>query len=236
MTLVLADRVLETSSTTGTGPLTLAAAITGFRRFADVCSTGDTLYYHATAVDVNGNPSGDWEAGLGTYSSANTLTRTTPAASSNGGAAVNFGAGTKHVALDATAGFLTLLAKQVVTVLVSDPNGSAITTGDGKAFYRVPSTMNGYNLVSANAVLDTAGTGGGFLCQLRRKRSGSDVDMLSTRISIDSGENDSADASTPPAINTSNDDVATGDRIYVDLDGVPTGGKGLSVQMQFQAT
>jgi hypothetical protein len=82
-------------------------------------------------------------------------------------------------------------------------------------------------------VLDTAGTGGGFLCQLRRKRSGSDVDMLSTRISIDSGENDSADG-TPPAINASNDDVATGDRIYIDLDGVPTGGKGLAVEMQFR--
>lgn len=120
------------------------------------------------------------------------------------------------------------------TILVSDPNGSAITTGDGKAYFRVPSTYNGMNLVACSATLDTAGTGGGFLCQLRRKRSGSDVDMLSTRIGIDSGENDSADGGTPPVIDTSNDDVATGDRIYIDLDGVPTGGKGLSVEMQFQ--
>lgn len=127
-------------------------------------------------------------------------------------------------------------AEDVVTILVSDPNGDAITTGDGKAYYPVPSTLDGRFLVDARAVLDSAGTGGGFLCQLRRKRSGVDADMLSTRISIDSGENDSLDAATPPAIDDANDGVATGDRIYIDVDGVPTGGKGLTVEMQFGAS
>lgn len=122
----------------------------------------------------------------------------------------------------------------VVTILVSDPlSGTALTTGDGKAFYRVASPLNGMDLVDCWAVLDTAGTGGGFLCQLRRKRSGSDVDMLSTRISIDSGENDSADATAAAVIDTSNDDVATADRIYFDLDGVPTGAKGLLIGLRF---
>jgi hypothetical protein len=233
MALVWNDRVLETSNTTGTGAFTLAAAVSGYQRFADAMSTNDTCYYFIDARDGNGNPSGAWESGLGTYSGTNTLTRTTVHQSSNGDAAVNFAAGTKYVALTITARSMADLGTATVTMLVSDPAGSAITTGDGKAFYRVPSTLNGMSLIACAAVLDTAGTGGGFLCQLRRKRSGSDVDMLSTRISIDSGENDSADG-TPPAINASNDDVATGDRIYIDLDGVPTGGKGLAVEMQFR--
>jgi hypothetical protein len=110
MALIVADRVQETSTTTGTGALTLAAAVTGYRRFSAVCSVADTCYYLIVAVDGNGNPSGDWEVGLGTYSSANTLTRTTPQASSNAGAAVNFGAGTKYVMLDASAAYLGTLA------------------------------------------------------------------------------------------------------------------------------
>lgn len=123
---------------------------------------------------------------------------------------------------------------EVVSMLVSDPNGSPIGTGDGKAYYRVPSLLDGMNLVSVAAGLSTGGTGGGFLCQLRRNRGGVDADMLSTRISIDSGEDDSSTAATPAVINTSNDDVETGDRIYIDIDGAPTGGYGLTIEMQFR--
>lgn len=109
MALRFADRILETTTTTGTGAIALAAAVTGYRRFADApgMTTGDTCYYSIFAVDSNGNPSGDWETGLGTYSSANTLTRTTPQASTNGGAAVNFAAGTKYVMLTPTAAVFT---------------------------------------------------------------------------------------------------------------------------------
>lgn len=92
-------RVLETTTTTGTGDLTLAGAVTGHRTFASVCATSDTCLYYIEAVDANGVPSGDWECGLGTYSASNTLTRTTPVRSSNANAAVNFGAGTKRVAI-----------------------------------------------------------------------------------------------------------------------------------------
>ena len=230
MSGLLFDRVLETTISTGTGALSLAAAVTGYRRFSSVLSVGQTCGYFVQAVDANGNPSGDWEVGVATYSSSNTLTRTTVEASSNSGSAVSFGAGTKWVALDASA---KRVREQTVSILVSDPAGSAITTGDGKAYFRVPAVCDGLNLTAVAAVLDTAGTGGGFLLQLRRKRSGSDVDMLSTRVSIDSGENDSKDATAAYAINASNDDVATGDRIYFDLDGVPTGGKGLNVELTF---
>jgi hypothetical protein len=92
-------RVLETSTTTGTGALTLAGAVTGFRAFSAVCATNDTCLCYIEAVDSNGLPTGDWECGLGTYSGANTLTRTTVVRSSNAGAAVNFAAGTKRVGI-----------------------------------------------------------------------------------------------------------------------------------------
>jgi VCBS repeat-containing protein len=114
MALVVADRVLETTTTTGTGALALLGAVTGYRAFDDVCANNDTAYYVAWAVDANGNPSGDWEAGLGTFTDTDTLTRTTPAASSNAGAAVDFAAGTKHVMLSATAGYLAMVDLQRV--------------------------------------------------------------------------------------------------------------------------
>lgn len=103
MSLRIADVVKETSVTTGVGALALAGAMTGYRAFSDVCSVADTLFYMVRGVDASGNPTGEWETGLGTYSGVNTLTRTTPQASSNGGAAVNFSAGTKHVWLDLSA-------------------------------------------------------------------------------------------------------------------------------------
>lgn len=103
MALIWADKTAETSTTTGTGNFTLAGALTGYRTFASVCATSDTFYYSITAVDGNGIPTGDWETGLGTYSAANTLTRTTVHASSNAGSAVNFAAGTKRVTITATA-------------------------------------------------------------------------------------------------------------------------------------
>jgi len=107
MTFVVADRVKETSTSTGTGAFTLAGAMTGFSAFSARCSVGDTLYYAIQAVDGSGSPTGEWECGLGTYSGANTLTRTTVTSSSNADAAVTFSAGSKHV-------YITMPAVQVV--------------------------------------------------------------------------------------------------------------------------
>lgn len=103
MAHVIADRVRETTITTGTGALALGGATTAYRTFASVMSVADTCYYAIEAVDANGVATGDWEVGLGTYSALSTLTRTTPSASSNAGAAVNFAAGTKNVWVDVTA-------------------------------------------------------------------------------------------------------------------------------------
>lgn len=93
MALVLKDRVKETTTTTGTGAISLGGAATNFQTFSSVLSDADTTYY--AIVDATNS---DFEVGLGTYaSSGNTLTRTTVLESSNSGSAVDFGAGTKNV-------------------------------------------------------------------------------------------------------------------------------------------
>lgn len=102
MTLIRRDRVVETTTSTGTGDLTLAGAVTGYRSFGGVMAIGNTCYCGVEAIGSNGLPTGDWEIGLYTYSAANTLTRTTIHASSNSGAAVSFAAGTKRVIMGLT--------------------------------------------------------------------------------------------------------------------------------------
>ena len=101
MALIKADRVKETSTSTGNGTFSLAGAATGYRTFSSVCAVGDTFFY-----GISNQTSGEWETGLGTYSATNTLTRTTVHSSSNSGAIVTFGAGTKEVFLTASAQYL----------------------------------------------------------------------------------------------------------------------------------
>jgi hypothetical protein len=92
MPLVLKDRVKETSTTTGTGTLTLGGAASGFQSFA-VIGNGNTTYYA-----IFDRTSQDWEVGLGTYtSSGTTLSRDTVLESSSGGSLVDFGVGAKDV-------------------------------------------------------------------------------------------------------------------------------------------
>jgi hypothetical protein len=109
------DRVLETSTTTGTGTLTLAGAVTGYQSFAAI-GDGNPCFAMVMAVDGSGVPSGDWEVFRGVYTSAGTtLTRATVLASSNGCSAVDFGAGTNHVACVAPATKFSLPDVQVYT-------------------------------------------------------------------------------------------------------------------------
>ena len=115
MALRIADRVKETTTTTGTGAITLAGAMTGFQAFSSVCSDQDTVWYALQAVDGNGAATGDWEVGLGTYTaSGTTLTRTTVYASSNSGSAVNLAAGTKQVWIDHPA---TIISNRLGAIL-----------------------------------------------------------------------------------------------------------------------
>jgi len=104
MALVVNDRVKETSSTTGTGALTFAGAVSGFETFSAGIGNSNTTYY---AVVNTATPT-EWEVGLGTLAAdSSTITRTTVISSSNSDSAVSFGAGTKEI-------FCTLPASKAV--------------------------------------------------------------------------------------------------------------------------
>jgi hypothetical protein len=85
MALVVKDRVKESTTTSGTGTLTLAGAVTGFQAFSAALSDGDTTYYA-----IAESSTGAWEVGLGTWATgSSTLARTTVLDSSNSGSAIN---------------------------------------------------------------------------------------------------------------------------------------------------
>lgn len=121
--------------------------------------------------------------------------------------------------------------KRIMMINVFD-NATAITTGDGKWVTVIPQELNGMNLVSAHAYVDTVSSSGTPTIQIRNVTDAQD--MLSTRITIDANENSSYTATTAPVINATYDDVATGDRIAVDVDVTGTGTKGLQVVLTFQ--
>ena len=90
MTLVIKDRIKETSTTTGTGTYTLAGAVTGFETFGEI-GNGNTTYY--TCTDGT-----DFETGVGTYTaSGTTLARTNVLQSSNSDNPVNWTSGTRTI-------------------------------------------------------------------------------------------------------------------------------------------
>ena len=121
-----------------------------------------------------------------------------------------------------------------VFIMVADPSTTPSAIGDAKAHFMVPPELNGMNLVDADGVVTTVSSSGTPTFALRRERSGSAVDMLSTNITIDVNEKTSYTAVTAPVINATNDDVATGDIIFVDLDVIGTGAKGHGVVLTFR--
>jgi hypothetical protein len=116
MALVLKDRVQETTTTTGTGTLTLGGAVLGYQTFAAIGNANTTYYTISSAI------SSEWEVGLGTYTaSGTTLSRDTVLASSNSGSLVVFSAGTKNV-------FCTYPSSRAAYVSASGPTDFATTT------------------------------------------------------------------------------------------------------------
>jgi len=128
----------------------------------------------------------------------------------------------------------SVFGTQVVQLMVFD-DSQDVATGDGAGdlFFRVPSTMNGMNLVAVAACVQTAGTTGTTDIQIHNVTD--TADMLSTVITIDSGETDSSTAATAAVIDGTADDVATGDVLRIDVDAVSTTApKGLLVELQFR--
>jgi hypothetical protein len=139
MSFVIADRVRETTTTTGTGTLSLDGAVVGFQAFTAV-GNNNTTYY-----TIQGTT--EWEVGIGTYL-ANTLSRDTVISSSSGGSKVSLSAGTKDV-------FVTLPAEKTVVVPASSTNHSVVRF-DG---------TSGTVIQNSVTTIDDTGNASGILSQ-----------------------------------------------------------------------
>jgi hypothetical protein len=128
MALVIADRVKETTTTTGTGTVTLLGASTGYQSFAAIGNANTTFYC------IAGQTTSEWEVGIGTYTSAGTtLARTTVLSSSNSGSLVTFSAGTKDV-------FVTYPSGKSVN---QDASGNVTNAG----------SITGTNMIASNGLV-----------------------------------------------------------------------------------
>jgi hypothetical protein len=145
MALVLADRVKETTTTAGTGTITLAGAATGFQSFA-VVGDGNTTFY--TIASQTGN---EWEVGVGTYAtSGTTLARTTVLSNSSATqpSTLSFSAGTKDV-------FVTYPAEYAVASTNVGTSGQLLTSnGTGVAPTYQTSTAASKAYVQAIGILN----------------------------------------------------------------------------------
>lgn len=108
-------------------------------------------------------------------------------------------------------------------------------TGDGAAYFTIPSSMDGWNLVSGHVRVITAGTTGTTDVQLHNVTKAQD--FYSTKITIDSTETGSDTAATPAVINTATDDVSSWDLCRVDVDAIHSGtaAKGMICTFIFRA-
>ena len=179
MPLVLADRVRDTTTTTGTGTVTLSGtAPTGYQSFA-VIGNGNTTYYTI-------NAGSQWEVGIGTYSSTGpTLARNTVLESSNSNALVDFAAGTKDV-------FVTYPADKSVNYDESNNVGIGTTTPSAKLEVTGSTNANFAASIFRNT---NAGSSAATSVQL-----GNDVSAAASSIRI----NANANSSNPNALRISN--------------------------------
>jgi len=145
MALVLADRVKETTTTAGTGTITLDGAATGFQSFA-VIGNANTTYY-----TIAGQTSNEWEVGVGTYTSSGTLLARTTVLSNSAGtqpSALSFSAGTKDV-------FVTYPAEYAVAATNDGTAGQLLTSnGTGVAPTFQTSTAASKSYVQAMSILN----------------------------------------------------------------------------------
>jgi hypothetical protein len=121
--------------------------------------------------------------------------------------------------------------KAIEIPTIYHPTGDVIAQLDGVGWFLVPDTLDGWDIIGGAGHVTTPSTSGAPTMQIRRNRRASttsrtDADVFSTKIVVDVNEYSSVDA-TASVVNTSNDDLATGDVLFVDSDVATTGGKGL---------
>jgi hypothetical protein len=162
MPLVLKDRVKETTTTAGTGTVTLLGAVTDYQTFAAI-GNGNTTYYC-----IAGQGSNEWEVGIGTYtSSGTTLSRDTVLASSAGGTTkVTFSAGTKDVFCTYPAGksvnynetdavIIDNISIDLNTISSTNTNGNIVISPNGTGQVVVNAGSAGAPIIAPTGDLNT---------------------------------------------------------------------------------
>jgi len=117
-------------------------------------------------------------------------------------------------------------------IQVSNPNSVPIVAQDSLATLFIPADINNWDLIAVSAQCTVASSSGLPTVQIRNVTDS--VNMLSTALTIDANEKTSHTAATPAVINTSVDDVQTGDQIEINVTNSGTGTKGLHVVLTFQ--
>jgi hypothetical protein len=112
----IADRVQETTATTGTGAVTLAGAVTGYRTFATAFGSDSQVVAYLL---VSGTA---WEVGKGTFNGTTGLTRDLIRSSSAAGALITL-AGTSNVFCTAPA---ELLDNANIGLIIAQNAGMAL--------------------------------------------------------------------------------------------------------------
>jgi hypothetical protein len=149
MALVLADRVKESTTTTGTGTVTLLGAAPGFQSFA-VVGNANTTYY-----TIAGQTSNEWEVGIGTYTASGTLLARTTVLSNSAGtqpSALSFSAGTKDV-------FVTYPAEKSINQDASGNVGIGTTSPTSTLSVTGTANVTG-NVTLGDATTDTVTVNG----------------------------------------------------------------------------
>ena len=120
--------------------------------------------------------------------------------------------------------------EKVIQMVVVD-FATALTSGNGKFYFHVPSTLNGFNIVDVHAEVISAPAGSTIIIDLYNLTQTADI--LSTNLTIDAGETGSDTAAAAAAISGSEHDLAPNDVIRVDIDqiGSSTAGSGLIVTL-----
>ena len=112
---------------------------------------------------------------------------------------------------------------------------ATVAVADGVYAFCVPASMANMDIIACVATVHTAGTTSTTDIQIRRRRDTTDVDVLSTKLTIDTGETSSITAVNPFVVNTANDDLDEGDLIFIDIDAISTTApKGLFVTVMAQ--
>lgn len=167
---------------------------------------------HPSGVTVGGNAIID----------ASDVASTTASGISELATAAEVTAGTdtgRTITPDALAG--SDFGKRVVTVMLLSTS-EICSTGDGAGdvMLRIPAELDGYNLADVAFGVDTAGTTGNFDIQIRNATQA--ADMLTSAMRVETGETDTLTSAQPGTIDAANDDVASGDKLYFDIDACQT--------------